>query len=180
MKHLPAVPDNLRYWQVFQDDKDIDDFLQNEGQYKETSIDAKQDDGEPEIEVNQMEVLQLKDNVIPKGLIPLEELFDQDDVTRTPSLVATEKGVEDVNIGTAKNPKMVKLSKTLPPQVKAKYISLLSNFSDVFAWDYTDLKEYDKSIIQHIIPIKPNQKPFRQKMRWINLKLLSSMKKEVK
>ena len=69
-----------------------------------------------------MEVLQLKDNFIPKGLIPLEEIFDQDDVARKPSLVPTEKGVEDVNIGTAKNPMMVKLSKALPPQVKSKYI----------------------------------------------------------
>jgi len=67
-----------------------------------------------------MEVLQLKDNVIPKGLIPLEELFDQDDVAQKPSLTPTEKGVEDVNIGLAENPKMVKLSKALPPQVKEK------------------------------------------------------------
>jgi len=51
---------------------------------------------------------------------------------------------------------MVKLSKALPPQVKEKYIILLYSFTDVFPWDYTDLKEYNKSIIQHIIPIKPN------------------------
>jgi len=70
--------------------------------------------------------------------------------------VPTEKGVEDVHIGTVENPKMVKLSKALPPQVKAKYISLLSSFTDVFAWDYLYLKAYDKSIIQHIIPINPN------------------------
>lgn len=101
VKHFPTVPDNLRYWQVFQDDKEIEYFLQNEGKFKDTSIDGEQDDAKPEIEVNQMEVLQLKDNVIPKGLIPLEELFDQDDVVRKPSLVLTEKGVEDVNIGIA-------------------------------------------------------------------------------
>lgn len=147
MKHCSVVPDNLRYWQVFQDDKEIEEFLQNEGKYQDTSIDGKQDDGEPDMEVNQMEVLQLKDNVIPKGLIPLEELFDQDDVAQNPSLMPTEKGVEDVNIGTVENPKMVKLSKALPPQVKAEYISLLSSFTDVFAWDNSDLKEYNKSII---------------------------------
>jgi len=94
-------------------------------------------------------------------------------------LLPTEKGVEDVNIGSAENPRMVKLSKALPPQVKAKYISLLSSFTNVFAWDYSDLKAYDTSIIQHIIPIKPNQKPFRQKLRRINLKLLPSIEKEV-
>jgi len=52
VKRRPIVPDNLRYWQVFQDDKEIEDFLQNEGKYKHTSIDGEQDDGEPEIEVN--------------------------------------------------------------------------------------------------------------------------------
>ena len=115
VKYHPTVPDNLRYWQVFQGDKEIEDFLQNEGKYKDTSIDGEQDDGEPNMEVNKMEVLQLKDNVIRKYLIPLEELFDQDDVARKPSLMPTEKGVEDVNIGTTENPKMVKLSRALSP-----------------------------------------------------------------
>lgn len=39
-KHRPTVPDNQRYWQVFQDDEEIDDFLQNKGKFKETSIDV--------------------------------------------------------------------------------------------------------------------------------------------
>ena len=74
---------------------------------------------------------------------------------------------------------MVNLSKTLPLKVKAKYISLLSSFADVFAWDYSDLKTYDTNIIQHTIPIKPNQKPFRQKLRTLNPKLLPSIEKEI-
>lgn len=126
-----------------------------------------------------MEVLQLKDNVTPKGLIPLEELSDQDDVAQKPSLTPIEKGVEDVNIGSIENPKMVKFPKDFPTKVKEKYISLLSSFIDVFSWDYADLKTYDKSIIQHIILIKLNQKPFRQKLTIINPKLLPSIEKEV-
>jgi len=74
---------------------------------------------------------------------------------------------------------MVKLSKALPQKVKAKYISFLSSFADVFAWDYFDLKTYDTNIIQHTIPIKPNQKPFRKKLRRLNPKLLPSIEKEV-
>ena len=108
-----------------------------------------------------MIILQLKDNIIPRGLIPLEEIFDQDDVVRKPTLTPTEKGVEDMNIGTKNKPKMVMLSKTLSLEAKDKYVKLLSEFSDIFAWDYTDLKVYDKNIIQHTIPIKLDQKPFR-------------------
>ena len=91
--------------------------MQNEGKFKETSIDVENDDGKDngkdDVQINEMDVLQLKNNVIPKGLIPLEELFDQDDVARKPTLEPTEKGVEEVNIRTAANPKLVKLSKAL-------------------------------------------------------------------
>lgn len=90
-----------------------------------------------------------------------------------------EKGVEEVDIGTVAAPKMAKLSKTLPPKTKDKYISLMATFAYVFAWDYSYLKTYDTNIIQHTIPIKPNQKPFTQKMRRINPKLLPSIEKEV-
>lgn len=100
-------------------------------------------------------------------------------MAKKPTLQPTEKGFEDVNIATAEDPKMVKLSKSLPPEVKAKYVSLLSSFADAFAWDYSYLKTYDTNIIQHTIPIKPNQKPFRQKLRRINLKLLPLIEKEV-
>src|SRR6202011_3745123 len=67
----------------------------------------------------------------------------------------------------------------LLPKIKEKYISLMSSFADVFTWDYSDLNTYDTNIIQHTIPIKPNQKPFRQKLRRLNPKLLPLIEKEV-
>jgi hypothetical protein len=42
------------------------------------------------------------------------------------------------------------------------------------------LKAYDTSIIQHGIPIKEDQKPFRKKLRRINPKLLLLIEKEIK
>jgi len=138
---------------VFQDDEEIKDFLLNKGKFKETSIDVENDKGKgngiDEAQINEMDVLQLKKNIIPKGLIPLEELFDQDDVACKPTLQPTEKGVEEVNIGIAATPKMIKLSKALPPKIKDKYLSLMASFAYVFAWDYFDLKTYDTNIIQH-------------------------------
>jgi len=74
---------------------------------------------------------------------------------------------------------MVKLSKSLTPEMKGKYAKILAEFSNVFAWEYLDLKVYNKNIIQCTIPIKPNQKPFRKNLRRINLKLFPSIEKEV-
>ena len=99
------------------------------------------------IEAYQIDTLQLMENNIPKGLIHLEELFDEDDVARKPTLVPTEKGVEDVNIGTMEQPKFIKLAKSFSPKVKTRYVDLFTEFSDVFAWYFSDLKVYDKDII---------------------------------
>ena len=45
VKHCPTILHNQRYWQVFQDDDEIDEFLQNKGKFKDTSIDVEYDDG---------------------------------------------------------------------------------------------------------------------------------------
>jgi hypothetical protein len=75
---------------------------------------------------------------------------------------------------------MIKLSKSLPPEKKHKYIELFKEFVDVFAWSYEDLKSYDTSIIQHKIPIKEEHKPFKKKLRRINPKLMPLIEKEIK
>ena len=53
-----------------------------------------------------------------------------------------------------------KLSKDLNLENKKGYITLIIEFSNVFAWTYEDLKGYYTSIIQHNIPIKKNEKSF--------------------
>ena len=110
-----------------------------------------------------LEVLQCKDNSLPRGLAPLEELFDFNDVARKPKKESTETDVEECNIGSVGEPKMMMLSKTLPPPIKQKYIEIFKEFKDVFSWGYEDLKSYDTNIIQHKIPLKENQKPFKKK-----------------
>ena len=50
----------------------------------------------------------------------------------------------------------------------------------MFAWEYSDLKTYDKSIIQHKIPLEKDTVPFKQKMRPINPMLLPLIEKEIK
>ena len=64
------------------------------------------------------EVLQCKDNSLPRGLAPLEELFDFNDVARKQKMETTGTVVEECNIGSIEEPKMIKLSKTLPPPIK--------------------------------------------------------------
>ena len=103
----------------------------------------------------------MKGNTFPRWLVPLEELFGFNDVAKKPKIEPTGVEVEDCNIGIEQEQKMVKLSKSLPPAEKKKYINLFKEFIDVFAWSYEDLKSYDTRIIKHNIPIKEYQNPFK-------------------
>ena len=78
-----------------------------------------------EITSEETEVINLKDNFLPKGLTPLEDLFDSNDVLRKPKMEPSSSDIEECNIGTDENPKLIKLSKSLTPTEKVKYIELL-------------------------------------------------------
>jgi hypothetical protein len=110
-------------------------------------------------------MLVLKNNQILKGLIPLERLFDQNDMPLKSTLQPQLEEVEDYNVGTKEDPRIVKISKYLPPEVKRKYKDLLGWYKDVFAWSYEESRTYDTTLIEHKIPLKPSVKPFRQKIR---------------
>ena len=56
----------------------------------------------------------------------------------------------------------------------------MKKYFDVFAWSYDDLKVYNTNIIQQTILIKENEKPFKQKLRRLNILLLSLIEKEIK
>ena len=75
---------------------------------------------------------------------------------------------------------MIKLSESLPTAEKQKYIALFKEFIDFFTWSYEDLKAYKTSIIQHKIPIKEDQKPFKQKLQRINSVLMPLIEKKLK
>lgn len=126
------------------------------------------------------EIIQLKRNTNPKGQIPLEELFDDNDVAKNPKVTLNDVKVEDCNIGTEQEPRIIKISKNLTLENKERYIKLMKYFFDIFAWSYEDLKVYDTNVFQHMIPVTENEKPFKQKLRRMNPLLLPLIKKEIR
>lgn len=92
VKHRP-VRDNIKYWQVFDDDKHTERFLEGTNEFTNTSIDNQccclQEISYPPdkttLEISPMQtpdispekgILQLRNNNIPRGLIPFERLFN--------------------------------------------------------------------------------------------------------
>jgi hypothetical protein len=56
----------------------------------------------------------------------------------------------------------------------------MKDFPDVFAWSYENLKVYDTKVIQHVIPIKNDHKPFKKKLRRLNPLLFPLIEKELR
>ena len=178
VKHRPSIPNNAKYWQVFDDDDHIESFLTLTYEFENMVIDEEEEGvkieelpvEEPQSNNNLLthigdkEIIELKNIFFPKGLVPLEAMFDQTDVARTPRVAPTETEVEDFNIGTADDPKIIKISKNFPQKARGEYVALLKKYTKVFAWKYVYLEVYDTLVIQHTIPIKEDAKPFRKRL----------------
>ena len=95
----------------------------------------------------------------------MERLFDHDDIPLKSTLQPQPVEVEDSNIGTKETPKLVKISKYLPLEIKIKYVELIKKYKDVFSSSYDELITYDTTVIEHKIPLKQGVKPFRKKLR---------------
>jgi hypothetical protein len=76
-------------------------------------------------------------------------------------------------------PKNVKIGAQCYDEEKLKFIDLLGEFQDVFAWSYEDLHGFYPALIQHTIPIKEGIKPVRKKQIPINPALEATIRKEL-
>ena len=74
---------------------------------------------------------------------------------------------QTINIGTEENPKLVLIGSTLTLEKKSELTNLLKEYKDVFAWSYQDMSGIDPEIVQHRIPLNPDAKPVKQKLRRI-------------
>jgi hypothetical protein len=167
VKYRPSIPDNVKHWKVFEDDLEIKKFLESVDEFFALHIDQDHDsESNPHADVflNKIanhHIVQLPTNHIPKGLVPLERLFDGNDVVVKFKGSTDDVDITECNIGTEKDPKFVKLSSSLSREQRDEYAELLKEFADVFAWTYEDLRTYDTSVIEHKIPLKEEAKPFR-------------------
>ena len=108
-------------------------------------------------------VIQLKINKVPKGLVVLENKFENQGRVRPGATDYRPQELQEINLGTNEAPKKVYIGQNLSTKIRKPLIDLLRKYRHVFAWSYDDLKAYREDIFQHVIPLKDNVKPFSQK-----------------
>ena len=57
--------------------------------------------------------------------------------------------LEEVNVGTDEETRLVHVAKEMPPEEKSAMVTLLKEFRDVFAWSYKDMWGLDLQLYQH-------------------------------
>src|SRR6185437_1408998 len=87
--------------------------------------------------------------------------------------------LEEVDIGPGDKPRPTFISSKLDPALREEMITLLKEYRDCFAWDYTEMLGLDRSIVEHRLPLKKGFRPFQQRARQMKAKVLEEVKKEV-
>ena len=165
---------------MFEDDEEIINFLHSEDTFKGSVIDDEQH--EALLQASTLEEKPKQSNIIPKNIVRLEKLFDLQEKFRKPTNTKNRSSTllyEVVNLGTKQDPKNINLGKNCTTAKKATFMKLFREFKDVFAWTYEDLKTYDMNIIQHVITLKENAKPFQQKLSKMHPSLEPLVKKDL-
>jgi hypothetical protein len=103
---------------------------------------------------------------IPKYCIQDESLFTKYDHAKNileEFSVQTVQEMRKINIGMDKSPKYVNLGVDCTTKEVNQFVSLFKEYIDIFSSTYDHLKSYDKTILQHIIPLRGKEKPMKQK-----------------
>ncbi|MCO5609678.1 hypothetical protein L7F22_063909 [Adiantum nelumboides] len=94
-------------------------------------------------------------------------------------LLVDDQEVEEWNLGSEEDPKMIKINKHLKKELKDKAWNLFLKFKDVFAWEHIDLKGVDPEVCQHRIPLKPYDRPIRLERYKMNPNYAKKVKEEI-
>ena len=117
-------------------------------------------------------------NRIQKNVVEWESTFDRQDRYKKKETIKLEDFIE-INIGTDKEPRNIKIGKCTSKKERKDLTELVKEYRDIFAFTYDELKAYRDDVFQHKIPLRPEAKPFRQKLRRINPKLAPMVQKEL-
>jgi hypothetical protein len=169
----PSVLDNMNHWQVFDDDKHVIKFLTHMHEFSDFGINDKEEGCSYTGDDDKL-------NPVPRRVVTQDKRFDRQDGHKRKE-ESKEKLCDhlEVNIGSEQEPRMIKVGKTTPIEERKEIVRLLKEYRDVLAFSYDELKVYMEDVIHHVIPLKKETKPFKQKLRQINLKLAPLVQQEL-
>ncbi|RDX93528.1 hypothetical protein CR513_24208, partial [Mucuna pruriens] len=90
-----------------------------------------------------------------EALADIERWIDKE----RPKFEALTKDLESVNLGV--EGREIWIGKQIPPDLRAKLIELLKEYTNIFAWSYQDMPGLDRKIVEHKLPLLLRSTPIR-------------------
>jgi hypothetical protein len=87
--------------------------------------------------------------------------------------------LEEIDIGDGKTPRPTFVNKTLETDPRDEMTGLLKEYSDCFAWNYTEMLGLSREIVECWLPIMSGLRPFKQKAKTFRPDLLPRIKGEI-
>ncbi|XP_025703913.1 uncharacterized protein [Arachis hypogaea] len=91
-----------------------------------------------------------------------------------------EEELEEINLGTEEHPRPLFVCKTLGEKEKRDLIALLTEFRDVFAWNYDKMPGLDPNLVTHNLAVRKGATPVKQAPRKFSNEIEAQVKKEIK
>ena len=86
---------------------------------------------------------------------------------------ATIDELKDINLGSAKEPRLTFISALLTPEEEEEgYLKLLVEYKDVFAWTYKEMPGLNPNIALHHLEVKKGVHQVKQAQRHFRLELV--------
>ena len=73
----------------------------------------------------------------------------------------TETKVIQIDVGDQTHPKLIYISESLSLMEKQDLISLIKEYTDIFAWSYENMHGFDPQVAMHHLNIKLDAKPVK-------------------
>ena len=115
----PSVANNVQNWQVFEDDRDFLQLLTCEEDYQDIGLDWSGLDNNRYSKEKKIgeEIVQLKLNKKPKGLVALECIFDDHEIFKNYTHVSRQEQIEKVNLGNTHSTRDLFIGKNLSDKI---------------------------------------------------------------
>jgi hypothetical protein len=108
-----------------------------------------------------------------------EAIEDFDDLSKLGQGFTSADPLEGVDIGDGTVSRPTFVNKNLDPLFKSDLIKLLKEYIDCFEWNYNEIPDLSRNLVEHHLRIKPGFRPYKQPRRNFNLDIYERVKEEV-
>lgn len=97
---------------------------------------------------------------------------------KIPTFEAQDLLVE-VNPGSEQEHRMTKISGHFSLEQMNQVVDLIKKYKDCFTWDYHEMPDLDRKLVEHRLPVKEGCKPHKKPSRRFNPHLMPPIKDEI-